>query len=60
MDDQDFIEHVEHEIRSRFFAPFDGRDLFNDSLITYILDLATASTTSAIISASGSDTPPTN
>ena len=40
MNDQDFIDHFEHEVRSRFFAPFDGRNFFNDSLFNYILDTA--------------------
>lgn len=40
MNDKDFIEHFEQEVRSRFFAPFDGRNFFNDSLFNYILDTA--------------------
>lgn len=40
MNDKEFLDAVEAELRHRFSPPFDGAQFFNDTLFDYILDMA--------------------
>ncbi len=40
MNDREFLDAVEAELRHRFSPPFDGAQFFNETLFDYILDEA--------------------